>query len=269
MISETASYAGAQAAFLGQAAHDLPTLFPGVKALVYFDAPGANTKPFAFDPAGMGAFQALASDPYFQPARMTTSMTVSATPPVAMQGQLVQLTANVPANDGGGYVSYYANNVPIPGCDLTPVDVTSSCSTLALPVGTTDVSATYSGDAYDGNAVAQPVPTSLGPMPGLAMPPFLGMPQLAALGAMWFSPTDRAVLPLHLPRDKQSYRKDFVNQFGSAGLLNLTSGFGALAILISLIILLGLVLYITRSKWREKRLLRQLAGDGTESSGTP
>jgi beta-mannanase len=269
MISETASYAGAQAAFLGQAAHDLPTVFPAVKALVYFDAPGANKKPFALDPAGMGEFESLAADPYFQPARMTTSMTVSVTPPAGMQGQLVQLTANVPANDGGGFVTYYANNVPISGCDLTPVDVTSSCSTLALPVGSTNVSATYSGDAYDDNAVAQPVPTSLGPMPGLAMPPFLGMPQLAALGAMSFSPTDQAVLALHLPRDKQSNRKDFVNQFGSTGRLNLASGFGALAIFISLIILLGLVLYIARSKWRETRLLQRQAGDGTESSGTP
>jgi endoglucanase len=269
MISETASYSGAQAAFLGEVARDLPTVFPGVKALVYFDAPGTKKKPFALDSAGMGAFQALAADPYFQPARMATSMTVSVTPPASVEGQVVQLTANVPANDGGGFVSYYANNSPIPGCDLTPVDVTSSCSTLALPVGTTNVSATYSGDAYDNNAVAQPVPMSFGPMPGMAMPPFLGMPQLAALGAMSFFLTDRAVQPLDLSRDKQSYRKNFLNQFGSAGRLNLTSGLGALAIFTGLIILLVLALYITRSKWREKRMLQRLAGDGTESGGTP
>jgi hypothetical protein len=78
-----------------------------------------------------------------------TGTTVTASPSSSGFGQSVTATAIVSATDGGGTVSFYANNVAIAGCSALPLTKTAAatCSTTSLPLGQVALSAVYSGDA--------------------------------------------------------------------------------------------------------------------------
>jgi hypothetical protein len=77
-----------------------------------------------------------------------TSTTVTLAPSPSGFGQSVSATAAIAPTDGGGTVSFSANNVAIAGCTSLPLAKTggASCSTT-LPLGQVVVSAAYSGDA--------------------------------------------------------------------------------------------------------------------------
>jgi hypothetical protein len=78
-----------------------------------------------------------------------TTTTLTAAPSPSGFGQSVTATATVASTDGGGTVSFYANNVAIAGCAALPLTkaATAACSTAALPLGQVSLSAVYSGDA--------------------------------------------------------------------------------------------------------------------------
>ncbi len=201
MITETGAYQGGQAQYLQQLAAELPSEFPLIKGLVYFDAPGrhvANTYPL--DSTGMQEFEALSRTPYFQPERQATTTTVSVSPASAQAGQGVELTANILSTDNGGSVSFIVNGEPVAGCDSVPVDgPTPSCTTTELPGGQDSITAVYSGDANYAGSSAPPVSAMMvtqaeaigsagaSPRPAgtvLSMAPFLGIPTIAPVGPL-------------------------------------------------------------------------------------
>ena len=192
MITETAAFSGAQQNYLNEIRAEAPTAFPLLKGIVYFDALG-NLPGYPLDAGGMQAFQSLASDPFFQPNRSATAMSVAATPDNALAGQQVTLTVNVQATDDGGTVSLYDRDEPISGCQSIALDMSSSCSATGLGVGSNAITAVYSGDAY--NEGSRAASTSATIMP-LAFPPiagFAGVPDLAAVAALSFGPQTNGV----------------------------------------------------------------------------
>jgi beta-mannanase len=66
MIGETAATASDQASYLQGIAGTLPSQFPLVKALVYFDAQGPAAS-WVLTPEGLQAYRQLASSSYFSP----------------------------------------------------------------------------------------------------------------------------------------------------------------------------------------------------------
>lgn len=64
MVAETGATAVDQMAYLDGIAGTLPTEFPAIKAVVYFDAAGPNGQ-WELGAAGLSAFRSLASEPYF------------------------------------------------------------------------------------------------------------------------------------------------------------------------------------------------------------
>ena len=64
MVGETGALPGAQAEYLSSLAALLPSAYPQVKALAYFDAPGPRGE-WSLDESGQRAFNSLAADPYF------------------------------------------------------------------------------------------------------------------------------------------------------------------------------------------------------------
>ena len=66
LVGETAATASDQAAYLQGIASVLPSQFPLVKALVYFDAQGPAAS-WILTPDGMAAYRALANSTYFSP----------------------------------------------------------------------------------------------------------------------------------------------------------------------------------------------------------
>ena len=82
----------------------------------------------------------------------TTKVSSSANP--VYTTQVVTFTATVSPTDGGGSVAFFAtgSSTPISGCGAISLvkasgsTYTAKCATSALPVGTSTVTATYSGD---------------------------------------------------------------------------------------------------------------------------
>ncbi len=64
MVAETGATASDQSQYISGLAQTLPSSFPAVKAVVYFDANGPNGN-WALTPAGLAAFKMMASDQYF------------------------------------------------------------------------------------------------------------------------------------------------------------------------------------------------------------
>ncbi|MGI8678959.1 MAG: hypothetical protein ACR2LX_09780, partial [Jatrophihabitans sp.] len=59
-----------QAAFLHSVQTTLPTVYPDLKAFIYFDAPGKIGKGnYTLQGTGANAFKSLAADPYFSYGR--------------------------------------------------------------------------------------------------------------------------------------------------------------------------------------------------------
>ena len=85
-----------------------------------------------------------------------TTTTLDANQIPSSSGYAVSLTATVAPTDGGGSVSFYANDALISGCDAVPVTDTSSVETAtcttSLPRGQVQFLSYYSGDsAYAGS----------------------------------------------------------------------------------------------------------------------
>ena len=64
MIGETAAHPDDQAAYLAGIESSLPTQFPDIKALIYFDAHGPDG-PWELGPSGLQALSRLATNPFF------------------------------------------------------------------------------------------------------------------------------------------------------------------------------------------------------------
>lgn len=110
-------------------------------------------------PAGSTAF-AVATSSYSLTSfvlvpPVPTATTVTTTSTTVTRGQSVTFTATVAPNSGDGTVTFTSGdaNTPLPGCVNLPVHAViaagyrATCSTAALPVGTTAISASYSGGA--------------------------------------------------------------------------------------------------------------------------
>ena len=147
MIASTGAAPGAQQGYLDQLATGLPTYFPLIKSVSYFDAPNRyRGTQYSLSAAGMQAFRALSASAYFQPTRSPTMTTVSASPSQTSVAQVVKLTAEVRAADLGGSVSFLDNGSPIADCGAVPVRWASSCDTSSLPEGDHTIVALFSGD---------------------------------------------------------------------------------------------------------------------------
>ena len=215
MISETGSFAGAQTNYFQQMQDQMsPTGdFPLIKAVLYFDAPGqGGSFTYPLDQSGMGEFQSLAASTTFQPSRLVSTVTASASPPSSMVGRRVILAAQVSNTDFGGSLSFFANGTAVPNCQSLPIAAGSSCYTNSLPEGDNSISAVYSGDAEVSGSTATTANTvssrssstgstgsgagsgtaSGGSVTGsrdhtsVAFPLFSGLPDIAGLGALGF-----------------------------------------------------------------------------------
>jgi hypothetical protein len=103
---------------------------------------------------------AYSGDPYYgsspsntvdQVVLIPTTTTLTSRPNPSTDGQNVRFTATVSPNDGGGTVTFKDNSTPITGCtgmSLTQVDgrYQATCDTSTLPLGTSPITAVYSGD---------------------------------------------------------------------------------------------------------------------------
>jgi hypothetical protein len=88
----------------------------------------------------------------------TSTTTVTSSPATPAGGTPVTLHAFVDPADGTGSVTFADNGVTIPGCASSPfisgggTDWEANCTTASLPVGSSVVTATYSGDSVYGGS---------------------------------------------------------------------------------------------------------------------
>ena len=195
MIGSTGAGPGAQQGYLDLLSTDLPTQFPLIKSISYFDAPNRyrNTH-YSLSSAGLNAFRNLSASAYFQPTRSSTTTKVTASPSQTSVAQVVKLTAEVQGADLGGSVSFLDNGSPITGCGAVPVRSASSCDTSSLPEGDHTIVAVYSGDTESAGSSSAPVDVVVGPVAVSAGPPSIPGPGHAYLGA-WIKPIPLTQLP--------------------------------------------------------------------------
>jgi beta-mannanase len=166
LISNTGVAPGLQSQFLRQVGSDLPSRYPLVKGLVYFDAPQEATQAqLALDGDGQAALRALSRAPYFQPARSPSATTITAPVTHVTAGQPVSITGSVDVPDHGGSVTYLSNGSALAGCSDLPVARSVGCDTSTLPVGTDGIVAAYSGDAAFEPSDSTPLSVVVVPMP--------------------------------------------------------------------------------------------------------
>ena len=164
MVSSTGADAGSQAAYLGQLHSDLPTRFPLIKALVYFDAPDMVTgNRYQLDAAGSATLRHLTASPYFNPGRAPTGTTVVTFQREVQEGSTVTLSASVDANDNSGSVSFVDNGTAIGGCVFIPIRTTPNCQTSQLVAGTQSIVAVYSGDTAFAPSSSEAVTVTVDP----------------------------------------------------------------------------------------------------------
>ena len=97
MISQTAAIPSLQAEYIDQLS-SVPSQYPQIRAVVYFDAPDFSSgRSYELQPQSAGAqrLAAMSDLPSFQPARATTTTTVTSSEGTVAQGQTEQLTAQV------------------------------------------------------------------------------------------------------------------------------------------------------------------------------
>ena len=172
MISQTAAIPGLQAQYIDQLSN-VPTRYPGVRAVVYFDAPDLTAgKAYELAPQSLGEqrFDAMSDLPGFQPTTAATTTTGTASSDDASPGQVVHLSAHVGNGDEGGSLSFDDNGSVITGCGTVPLYLAASCDTSSLSVGDNEIIVHYSGDARSGassssaiDVVIQSVPPAVGP----------------------------------------------------------------------------------------------------------
>ena len=208
MISETGSMAGGQASYFQQIEDEVSSTgnFPLIKAVLYFDAPGQGGKyTWPLDSSGWQKFQSLSASPLFQPARLASTVAASASPASSTIGHDVVLDAQLSTTDLGGSMSFYANGVPVAGCQSRSVAVGTSCHTKSLPAGNNSIAAIYSGDAEFAGSSGSTVSRVISPAPlallggqgalarsgssiaTTAFAPFSGLPDVEGLSAFSFA----------------------------------------------------------------------------------
>ena len=110
--------------------------------------------------AGQAEFAQVSRSPYFEPERAPSSISIAA-PLTQSSEQIGSVSATVNAPDLGGSVSYFDNGALLVGCTALPATDASSCDISALPPGTHEIAATYSGDAeFDPSTSSLTVDTS-------------------------------------------------------------------------------------------------------------
>jgi beta-mannanase len=260
IVTETAAFGDAQPAYLKAIEADLPTQYPLLKGLIYFDAFG-NLGRYPLTAGGTEGFQALSQSPIFQPQESGSAVTLSVTPTTSMVGRPVQLVAKVAA-DRGGTVSFFANGVPIAGCQALTLSKTSSCKSISLPVGHDVLSAKYSGDALYTPSVTTSLPAatisslSFPAIPSAQLiPPPNGVPALffglASSAAPSFPPA-----PGSQSKSSRDYPDQYLREPGRP-LPDITSGNLALLLGLSVVALLGIYCGVT---WEGDRRRRRRAG---------
>ncbi len=163
MLSSTGADVGSQSAYLGPMLADLPTQYPSIKAVVYFDAPDmASGDPYQLDPAGSSSLRDGRASAYLNPPRTPTTTVVDAPQHVVQAGTTVTLRAAVDTHDNSGSISFVANGAVIDGCVFIPIRTPPSCQTSHLGVGTQSIVAIYSGDASSAPSSATPVAVTVG-----------------------------------------------------------------------------------------------------------
>ena len=135
MISQTAAIPSLQAQYIDQLS-TIPTQYPQIRAVVYFDAPDVTTgRSYELQPQSAGAqsLAALSELPSFQPARTPTTTAVTSSESTVAQGQTAHLMAQVATPDAGGALTFFDNGSVISGCGDVPDDIAGSCDTSTLP----------------------------------------------------------------------------------------------------------------------------------------
>jgi beta-mannanase len=197
MISDTgaAKAPGVQSAYLKGLMADLPTQFPLIKSVIYFDAPDPSTDThYSLGPSGLAAFQGLSDNSYFQPSRAASTTRVVPSSHRSTVAQVVKLAAVVRDPDRGGSLDFLDNGNPIPGCASVPVRLASSCDTSALPTGRNQIVAVFSGDALSAGSTSDPITVVVGPVAAVDGPPAIPSSGQAYLGA-WIKPLELNQLP--------------------------------------------------------------------------
>ncbi len=178
LISNTGVTPGSQRQFLRQVAADLPTRFPLIKGLVYFDAPQETTQTqLVLDGDGQAALRALSRAPYFRPTRSPTATTVTAPVTHVTDGQPVSISGSVDVPDHGGNLTYLSNGSALPSCSDLPVSRSVACDTAGLPVGTDSIIAVYSGDAAFQPSDSTPLSVVVEPTPAAGTAPTTSVPR--------------------------------------------------------------------------------------------
>ena len=120
----------------------------------------------------------LSRDSYFQPARTTSDLTITAGLTQVAQGQQVSITGSVSAPDVGGGVTYSSNGTVVAGCADLPVAGSVDCTVSTLPVGSDDIVASYTGDAAAAPSWSTPLSVVVTPVPaaGTGLAPTAGTP---------------------------------------------------------------------------------------------
>jgi beta-mannanase len=164
MVSSTGADSGSQPAYLGQISSDLPSQFPQVKALVYFDAPeSSSADQYQLDPAGAASFRQLAAAPAFTPNRSLSTTTISTPQSSVPVGTTLTLHASVNASDNSGSVSFVDNGEAIKGCVFIPITAPASCQTAAAGAGAQSFVALYGGDAAFSPSTSVPLTVTVTP----------------------------------------------------------------------------------------------------------
>ena len=203
MVGETGAYVNDQVPYLTSLEKSVPTRFPQIRAVGYFDADSHYNYSLSPGSAGLQQFRSMAQNPLFKPYQRPTSVgAVSASPSSPLAGQQVQLTASLSPTDSGGSVSFYAQgaSVPLRGCADIPISLTTSCFTDDFPVpatgGTAEVVARYNGDPSFEPSKSAPLTmkVSAQPPPIRIHAPLVPDPNQAYLGA-WINPTTTTFPP--------------------------------------------------------------------------
>ncbi len=269
MISETAAFSGAQQAYLNEIASEVPSQYPLLKGVLYFDALG-NLPGYPLDVGGMRSFRSLSAIPFFQPNRTPSSTLVAATPNAAVTGQTVTLTANVQATDNGGTISFLDKGTPVAGCQSIALDVSSSCTSTDLAMGQNTITAVYSGDAYNAGSNAGAASASIVPMVFPDTSGFVGSSDLSPVGALSFGLWPNAGQPLseptRAPPSAAGTKFDLFSLFGGAVLGERGFGGDALVIGTGLLLLCGLYIAGTWTQDQRRRRRKTIAMTVNESA---
>ena len=158
MVSSTGTDAAAQPAYLGQVLSDLPSEYPLMKAVVYFDGPDmASGDQDQLGGAGLASLGYLMASPYFNPTRAATVTTVSSSQVSVQAGATVTLSASVNAGDNSGSLSFLDNGAVVAGCLLLPFRAPPSCTTPGLSAGVQTIVALYTGDSAFAPSTSAPI----------------------------------------------------------------------------------------------------------------